>query len=76
MLHIIDAQLDKVADKLPEKYSAPVLLLTFLIILNIFDYLVVDMKTYAVIGAVLLVIWMLLGIRLREAYARTRTDQN
>ena len=76
MLNILDDQLDKIAKKLPEKYSAPVLLLTFLIILNIFDYLIVDMKTYAVIGAVLLILWMLIGIRLRDAYARTRNDQN
>lgn len=76
MLNILDNQLDKIAEKLPEKWSSPVLLLTFLIILNIFDYLVVDMKTYAVIGAVILVIWMLIGIRLREAYARTGNNQN
>ena len=72
MLNILDNQLDKVAEKLPEKWSSPVLLLTFLIILNIIDYLVVDMKTYSVIGALLLVLWMVLGIRLREAYARNR----
>ena len=75
MFKILDDQLDKIAEKLPEKWSSPVLLLTFLIILNIFDYLVVDMRTYAVIGAILLVIWMLLGIRLREAYARKSNEQ-
>ena len=74
MLKILDDQLDKIAEILPEKWSSPVLLLSFLIILNIFDYLVIDMKTYAVIGAVVLVVWMLIGIRLREAYARKRNE--
>ncbi len=62
--------MDKIAEILPEKYSNPILILSFLIILNIFDYMVIDQKTYAVIGAVLLVVWMLVGIRLREAYTR------
>ncbi len=70
MLNIFDNLMDKIAEILPEKYSNPILILSFLIILNIFDYMVIDQKTYAVIGAVLLVVWMLIGIRLREAYSR------
>ncbi len=70
MLNIFDDLMDKIAEILPEKYSNPILILSFLIILNIFDYMVIDQETYAVIGAVLLVVWMLVGIRLREAYTR------
>ncbi len=72
MLKIFDNQMDKITEILPEKYSHPILLLSFLIILNIFDYLVIDQTTYAVIGAVLLVVWIFVGIRLREAYTRKK----
>lgn len=68
MLKILDEQLAKLTDKVPEKWSTPLLILSFLITLNICDYLIVDQKTYAVVGAIALVVWMLLGIRLREAY--------
>lgn len=72
ILNIIDQQLAKLTDKVPEKWSTPLLILSFLIILNICDYLVVDQETYAVIGAIALVIWMVLGIRLREAYRKKK----
>ncbi len=72
MLKIFDDQMDKITEILPEKYSHPVLLISFLIILNIFDYLVIDQKTYAVIGAVFLLVWMVIGIRLRAAYTRKK----
>ncbi len=72
MLKIFDDQMDKITEILPEKYSHPILLLSFLIILNIFDYLIIDQETYIVVGAVLLVVWMVVGIRMREAYTRKK----
>ncbi len=72
MLKIFDDQMDKITEILPEKYSHPILLISFLIILNIFDYLVIDQKTYTMIGAALLVVWMVVGIRMREAYTRKK----
>lgn len=72
MKKYIDRQIRELAEIIPEKLSSPLLILSFLIVLNIFDYLVIDQKTYAVIGAVVLVIWMLFGIRLREAYGQKK----
>ncbi len=72
MLRFIDDILLKITDKVPEKWSGPTMIISFLVSLNIADYLVPDAKTYGIIGAVFLVFWMFLGMRLAEAYKRRK----
>ncbi|WP_028584333.1 hypothetical protein [Desulfogranum mediterraneum] len=72
MLNHIDTALLKVTEVVPEKWGGPVLILSFLVLLNILDYLIVDERTYGVVAAIFLVVWMVLGMRLTAVYQQKK----
>lgn len=72
MLKAVDALLAMIAERVSQQYSGAVLIVSFFIILNVINYLIHDLQVYSVTGAVLLVVWMLLGMRLNEVYRRKK----
>ena len=68
MNQIFDVILIHIKRNVPQKYGGAVMIITFLVLLNILDYLIQDIQTYGVVAAIFLIIWMLAGMRLTTLY--------
>ncbi len=68
MNKILDPILLIITKRVPEKYGGAVLIISFLVLINILDYVILDIQTYGVVAAIFLVIWMCAGMRLTSLY--------
>jgi hypothetical protein len=68
MNQILDVILIHITKNVPEKWGGAVMIISFLVLLNLLDYLIHDIQTYGVVAAVFLIVWMLAGMRLTTLY--------
>ncbi|PIE58345.1 MAG: hypothetical protein CSA33_03925 [Desulfobulbus propionicus] len=69
-METINRVLAALARKIPQHLSGPFIILSFMAVLAVLNYCIVSMATYVIVGAVLLVCWMIIGKLLTDQYKK------
>lgn len=76
MNQIFDVILIHITRNVPEKYGSAVMIISFFVLLNLLNYMILDIQVYSVVAAIFLVVWMLAGMRLTTLYQQKNDEDD